>query len=382
MNPLGQVSKKSIRRKPVRIAWIGGRRGELLSIAPLFRHFRKRYHDRQLHWLCDTGEDGMASSQALDYLKLVPDKTSDLCHPAEETVLRIRLMIDRSESFMRHCKADAAVFSGCGPTALAASICCMTRRSRGLWLKPSDPAGVIRRFTLESCYQRMIHASFPPSDIVNLDYHVPTGMTDDGGQELNPEVDLPDYREKVPRLLVHVQRREWNIKGSLSERLAHMIAAWARRRPGADYLVLGNLNACTERPVRIHAENLGNYMIAPPLPYPLYLRLMRECSVVLTDSPLVATEALQHAKPLAVLGELEEDGQGGVPFVQIRHVTPDTLSEDADPLDLMDVNDVASGMMPPTGEPASPDVAHQMAIDRIEGWVRKLEAERSIFGGE
>ena len=70
--------------------------------------------------------------------------------------------------------------------------------------RPLD-AGVLRRFTLESRCQRMIHASFPPSDVMNLDYHVPAGMTDDGEQELNPEVDMPDYREKVPRLLVHVQ---------------------------------------------------------------------------------------------------------------------------------------------------------------------------------
>jgi hypothetical protein len=373
MIPVSDASRRTMRKRLTRIAWMGGRRGELLMLAPLFSHFRKTFHNQQMHWLIDAAEDGMASSQAMDYLQLVPDETSDLCHPADETAVRIRMMMDRSESFMRHCKADAAVFGGCGSMALAASICCMARRCRGLWIKPSDPAGVLERFVLESRYQKIIRASFPGSDVMELDYHVPAVTHPDEVRELEPVVEIPGYRENVPRLLVHVQRKEWNIKGNLSERLARTIAVWARNRPGGDYLVLGNLNACTERPMRIQSENLGNYMIAPPLPYPLYLRLMKECRVVLTDSPLVASEALAHGKPLVVLGELPGAAGGNSPGRGIHHITPDGLGADADPLDLMDTVDVASGQMRVHDEFPGTVSVQDAVIERIEDWICRLE---------
>lgn len=287
-----------------RVTWVAGSRGDLLLLGPLFQHFKKRLTPGLHHWLLDSGEAGMAAIQARDWLRLVPDEAGDLCHPADEPAIRLSLMIERTESFIRRHKGSHVVFSGWGPTAAATAIYCHARGCRGLWLRPPDPAGLVARLRWEAGLERIIRACVP---CVQL-WQVPAAP--DWGRLIQPgaarplTVEIPGLRPAAPLVLIAVLRRDWGTLDDATSRLARAAAAWAHARPESDFLILSNLNARLEAPVRSLAGRPDNLILAPPLPYPVYHEALRQARLLLTDSPLIAAEALARRVPTATFGDL------------------------------------------------------------------------------
>jgi len=295
-----------------RSTWLAGTRGELLLLGPAFKALGRTHHQGLHCWLLHSGEQGMAAYQALDFMGFVPDEAAPLCHPADEPAVRLNLMLERAEAFVRQRKGTHIVFTGFGPTAAGAAIYCHARGCRGLWLRPPDPAGLIPRLRWEAGLERLIRACAPCVE----SWQIPA-MPDwsefqaEGAPlveaEAPLEAEIAGLRAGAPLTLIAVLRREWGYLNDTTSLLARAAAAWSAAMPDADWLVLSNLNARLEGPMRSLKARPENLLIAPPLPYPLYHRLLARARLVVTDSPLIAAEALQRGVPVATLGEIPWD---------------------------------------------------------------------------
>ncbi len=291
------MEPSSTAARRARVLWIGGRRGEILLLGPLFARLRT---DRS--WWLTTGEDGTAAIQALDALALRPDETAPLCHPADQPGVRLTLMMDRIEAFMRQRKGTRLIFCGYGPAAAAAALCCHARATPGLWLRPADPAALLPRLRWEAGLDRVAQACAPVVRTLELP-PAPDWRALVPPAPAPPEAESPGLRPGAPRLVWATLRREWGLFGNTAVQLMRALADQAAARPDADFVVLSNLNAMYEKPLAMLRQQAPNLLHAPPLPPALYMDLLAGSSAVLTDSPLVAADALALGRPLAALGE-------------------------------------------------------------------------------
>ncbi len=301
----------------LRVLWVAGRRGEILLLGPVHQRLARTAGVKPTAWFLGTGEDGTAAYQALDFLGLRPDEVGPLCHPAEQPAVRLTILLERIETFMRRRKGQRLIFTGCGPAAAAAAICCHARGNPGLWLRPADPAGLIPRLRWEAGLARIVEACVPAVTIIDVE-PVPdltrlAGMSPaTAGESTSPsrpvESEIPGLRPAPPRILWAVLRRDWGMFSDTEARLARALGAAAAARPEVDFVVLSNLNAMLERPLASLKHKPDNLLVTPPLPYPVYRGLLGGCAGVTTDSASIASEALAIGKPVAALGELPGAG--------------------------------------------------------------------------
>lgn len=302
----GNELKSTNRPRPARVTWVAGTRGEFLVLGQAYLALRRETPNDTNHWMLHTGEQGTAADQALDFLGLSPDETAELCHPANESTLRLGMMIERIEAFVRHHKASHIVFSGYGATAAAAALHCHGRDCHGLWLRPPDPADLIPRLRWEAGLERIIRACAPGVEVwpvptlPDLATAGPVATHCDLGEE------IPGLRPDAPRVVVAVGRREWGIDCDVTPRVVNAARRWAETWPAVDWVVLSNLNARMEGPLHSIAPRPPNLLSTPPLPYPVWRELLESARLALTDSPLIAAETLEAGVRVATLGGAPE----------------------------------------------------------------------------
>lgn len=293
----------------LRVLWVGGRRGEILLLGPVFQRLARATGVKPASWFMCTGEDGTAAYQALDFLGFKPDEVGALCHPADQPAVRLTILLDRVEAFMRQRKGQKLIFIGYGPAAAAAAICCHARGNPGLWLRPADPAGLIGRMRWESGLARIVEACAPAVKILDLEPApdwtrlAGIGLSNQIGRIGRIEQEIPGLRSEAPRVVWAVLRRDWGMFGDTAARLARALGQAAAARPEIDFVVLSNLNAMLERPLATLKDRPKNLLVTPPLPYPVYMDLLRGSAGVTTDSAPVASDAMAIGKPVAALGE-------------------------------------------------------------------------------
>jgi hypothetical protein len=324
------------------VLWLAGSRGELLALGPLLQAVRRRAVPHPdaggaIHLLAVTGEQGTALEQALDALGLRPDEAAPLCHPGDEPAARLQQMLGVAEAFARQRKATRVVFMGCGATALGAALACHGRGTPGLWLRPADPDGQLGRLRLEAGNARLIEAcaplvtawTWPATPLLPED--LPADAPAPPAWPMAAlEDEIPGLRPATPVALVAANRREWGIKQDVTALLARATAAWARRHPELDWLILGNLNARMVGPLAALRDRPTNLLAVPPLPYAVYRALLARSRWMLTDSPRMADEARRHGVATALLADAapesgaRRDAPGATP---IAFATPATLEQ-------------------------------------------------------
>jgi hypothetical protein len=105
----------------LRVLWLAGRRGEILLLGPLYQRMARTVGLKPTSWFLASGEDGTAAYQAFDFLGLRADETGALCHPADQPAVRLTILLERIETFMRQRKGQRLIFTGYGPAAAAAA---------------------------------------------------------------------------------------------------------------------------------------------------------------------------------------------------------------------------------------------------------------------
>jgi UDP-N-acetylglucosamine 2-epimerase (non-hydrolysing) len=105
-------------------------------------------------------------------------------------------------------------------------------------------------------------------------------------------------------VLVTAHRREsW---GEPMAQTARAIARLARKFPDIIFLLPAHLNPAVREVLLPPLQGLENVLITQPLDYGDFVKAMRDCSIVLTDSGGVQEEAPTFGKPVLVMRETTE----------------------------------------------------------------------------
>jgi hypothetical protein len=254
----------------------------------------------RLHTFAVTGEQGMATYQALDECRMRPHAEVDLRHPAEDPSARLQGLLGEVESLARRFRSTHLVFTGVGPTAAAAALVCHGRQTRGVWIPPLDEARLIPCLRWERGLESLIRSLSECVDIIQ-----PPPISIDDETEAFPfgAGEQPAGRRAgAPLALLAVARPAWG-STSLPERLARGAAHWATASPDVDWLFLRSLDARFEGPFQALRARPSNLLSAPPVPYAVYSPWLREARVIVTDSWAIASEGLAMGTPLVCLGE-------------------------------------------------------------------------------
>lgn len=117
----------------------------------------------------------------------------------------------------------------------------------------------------------------------------------------NPDVARAARRKTV---LITAHRREsW---GEPMAQSARAIARLAKAFPNVNFLLPAHLNPAVRAVLLPPLEHLPNVIITQPLDYCDFVRAMRDCTLVLTDSGGVQEEAPSFGKPVLVMRDTTE----------------------------------------------------------------------------
>ena len=122
----------------------------------------------------------------------------------------------------------------------------------------------------------------------------------------NTAVENRDLERAAGRktVLITAHRREsW---GEPMQRTAQAIARLARMFPTTNFLLPAHLNPAVRNVLLPPLEGLENVIITQPLDYCDFVRAMRDCTIVLTDSGGVQEEAPSFGKPVLVMRDTTE----------------------------------------------------------------------------
>src|SRR5690606_39047515 len=137
--------------------------------------------------------------------------------------------------------------------------------------------------------------------------------------------DVPGLRPDAPVVLVALRREQWGLRRGGAAPLVRAVAQAASRAPELDWAFISNLTAQVEGPLRALSRPDG-FLPTPPLPYPVYRRLLERARLVVVDSAAAVADAAAIGRPW--LAVVEEANAEGPPAGGGRFVAPDRLDAD------------------------------------------------------
>jgi hypothetical protein len=200
------------------------------------------------------------------------------------------------------------------------------RRTRALWIRPRDPAGLIPRLRWERGLEQVIVSL---GEIVRVLQFTGWLALDpsDVAKDAPGTTTLIGRRPEAPLALIAVGRMLWGMQG-VFDRLVAAAASWARAIPEADWLVLRTLDPRLEGPLHAMKDRPCNLLSSPPLPYPEWRSLARQARAILTDSPHVAAELADLGCPVVALGETPARQASDPREELLLEITPDELASE------------------------------------------------------
>ncbi len=124
-----------------------------------------------------------------------------------------------------------------------------------------------------------------------------------GSNSLTENQDLHRITGRRSVLVTAHRRESW---GEPMAQTARAIARLARKFPEIVFLLPAHLNPAVREVLLPPLDGLENVLITRPLDYSDFVKAMRDCSIVLTDSGGVQEEAPTFGKPVLVMRETTE----------------------------------------------------------------------------
>lgn len=112
----------------------------------------------------------------------------------------------------------------------------------------------------------------------------------------------------APLVLITAHRRENH--GAPLERICRAVTRLAERNPDTAFVFPVHLNPEVRDRVHCRLAGPANVHLTPPLEYPAFVHLLNRCTLVLTDSGGIQEEAPALNKPVLVMRESTERGEG------------------------------------------------------------------------
>lgn len=177
----------------------------------------------------------------------------------------------------------------------------------------------------------------------------------------NPELEAITKAGK-PIVVVTAHRREnWN--GGLG-RIAQAIAELATLRPNVNFVISLHPNPLVREEIIPKVEGLDNVLLTEPLDYPEFARLLKDSTIVITDSGGIQEEAPSLQTPVLVARE-ETERSEGVEAGTLILVGTDTQRIVNSALELLD-NPQALELMKAKSNPYGDGFASARIVSAIE----------------
>lgn len=278
-----------------------------------------------------TGQHRQMLDQVLSFFEIIPDIDLDLMKPGQSLADTTAAVVSRMDRVLAETKPDLIMVQGDTTTAFAAALSAYYLRIPighiEAGLRSHDKYAPFPEEMNRVMTGHLADLHFAPTDAAaaNLEkegitapVHVVGNSVIDAllmgigrlegekGEEILKQIaGLPTGR---PYVLITGHRRE--SFGRPFEEICMAIADAAERFPDIDFVYPVHLNPNVQDPVRRLLGGRSNIHLLPPVEYPVFLQLMKNCRLVLTDSGGIQEEAPTLGKPVLVMREVTERMEG------------------------------------------------------------------------
>ena len=313
----------------LRILTIFGTRPEAIKLAPVIREL-ERHPEHIVSRTCATAQHREMLDQVLALFGLIPDVDLDLMHPDQTPSQVASAALERLDALLEAERPDWVLVQGDTTTVMAAGLAAYHRRIRIGHIEAGLRTGDKYRPFPEEMNRRIVdHLSdllFAPTEQARRNL-LAEGIPDERIRvtgntvidallwvaSLPSDTDPPDTRTgeraraNVRTIFVTAHRRE-----SFGEPLRRICAALRTlaRRGDVHILYSVHRNPNVWNTVHAELEGVAGITLLPPVDYRQLVRLLRECTLVLTDSGGIQEEAPSLGKPVLVLREVTERPEG------------------------------------------------------------------------
>jgi UDP-N-acetylglucosamine 2-epimerase (non-hydrolysing) len=314
-----------------KILIVFGTRPEAIKMAPLIKEFLKYPEFFELK-VCVTGQHRQMVDDVLDFFGIVPDFDLHVMRPNQDLFDVTAAILSKIKSVLQSLKPDIVFVHGDTTTTFTAAL--------GCYYQKIDVAHVeagLRTFKKYSPFPEEIYRElickitkyhFPPTDQakanllrdnIGENLIVVTGNTVIDSLFLTLEKIKEDRSieqkllgffpqgfslEQSKFVLITAHRRE-----NFGEGLEHIIQAiqnLAKDYPKIDFVYPVHLNPNINEPVHQMLSSIENVYLIKPLEYELFIYLLNQSYMILTDSGGVQEEAPALGKPVLVMRDTTE----------------------------------------------------------------------------
>lgn len=298
-----------------------GTRPEAVKMAPLIHELSRSSHCRAI--VAVTGQHREMLDQVNQLFGIEPDYDLNILTQSQTLEAITARVLAGVSSVIDAENPDALVVQGDTTTCFAAALAAFYRRvplihlEAGLRTGDRDnpyPEEINRKLTSQLAALHLAPTKTSKSNLLNegVDARdvVITGNTVIDAllyvSGRNTAVTNPDVARAAERksILITAHRREsW---GEPMANSARAIATLAGAFPNVNFLLPAHLNPAVRNVLLPPLEHLPNVIVTQPLNYYDFVRAMRDCMLVLTDSGGVQEEAPSFGKPVLVMRDTTE----------------------------------------------------------------------------
>lgn len=321
--------------KRPKIAVFFGTRPEAIKMAPLVSALAQ--DDRFNLLSISTGQHREMLDQVIRIFELPVHHDLDVMTPGQSLASLSARLMTKIDSVLEIEQPDFALVQGDTTTVLMASLACFYRH-----IPVGHVEAGLRTGNLASPFpeeaNRVLASSlatlhFPPTTTSEQNLLAENRSPDRVFVTGNTVIDAlhlevqrqqnPAIKEEIERTLGELLPSDWRstrnvlITGHRRENfgsgftaICDAIAQLATRFPEARFIYPVHLNPNVQVPVQASLGKLNNVFLLPPQSYRPFVALMRQCTLVLTDSGGVQEEAPSLGKPVLVMRDTTERPEG------------------------------------------------------------------------
>ncbi len=318
-----------------KIAVFMGTRPEGIKMAPVIKALQQA--DGVTPVVVSTGQHREMLQQVVDIFDLPVDHDLAVMQPNQSLAGLSARLIEGVDALLDEVRPDMALVQGDTTTVLMAALACFYRRiplghveaglRTGNLYSPfpeeanrrlAAPVMALHFAPTTVSRDNLLREGLPAERILVTGNTVIDALFMEVAQQKRPavqaEVDaaldgaLPaDWRE-VPYVLVTGHRRE-NFGGGF-EQICDALARLARQFPDHRFIYPVHLNPNVKGPVHERLDRFDNIHLIPPQGYRVFVALMANARLILTDSGGVQEEAPSLGKPVLVMRDTTERPEG------------------------------------------------------------------------
>jgi UDP-N-acetylglucosamine 2-epimerase (non-hydrolysing) len=318
-----------------KIAVFMGTRPEGIKMAPVIAALRARQDYETI--VVSTGQHREMLDQVVRVFGIAVDLDLEAMLPNQTLASLTARLMTLIDEFLGQYHPDMALVQGDTTTVLTASLACFYRRVSIGHVEAGLRTGNLLSPFPEEANRKLaaplVTLHFPPTETARHNL-LSEGIADSkitvtgntvidalqmevarqGEPELRRQIDrdlativAPDWAQ-VPYVLLTGHRRE-NF-GDGFEQICEAIRCLAERFPSHRFIYPVHLNPNVKGPVHSRVGGLSNVLLIPPQEYRLFVALMSQSQLLLTDSGGVQEEAPSLGKPVLVMRDTTERPEG------------------------------------------------------------------------